>query len=39
MRRLATAEEVANAVLFLVGPGAAMMTGHTLPIDGGFLAV
>ena len=39
MRRLATAEEVADAVLFLVGPGAAMTTGHTLPVDGGFLAV
>jgi NAD(P)-dependent dehydrogenase (short-subunit alcohol dehydrogenase family) len=39
MRRLATLEEVADAVLFLVGPGAAMTTGHTLPVDGGFLAV
>ena len=39
MRRLATVEEVAEAVLFLVGPAAAMTTGHTLPVDGGFLAV
>ncbi len=39
MRRLATVEEVADAVLFLVGPGAAMTTGHTLPVDGGFLSV
>lgn len=39
MRRLATVEEVADAVLFLAGPGAAMTTGHTLPVDGGFLAV
>ena len=39
MRRLATAEEVAEAVLFLAGPGSAMTTGITLPVDGGFLAV
>jgi NAD(P)-dependent dehydrogenase (short-subunit alcohol dehydrogenase family) len=38
MRRLATAEEVANAILFLASPAAAMITGHTLPVDGGFLA-
>jgi NAD(P)-dependent dehydrogenase (short-subunit alcohol dehydrogenase family) len=36
--RLAEAEEVANAIAFLAGPGAAMITGHTLPVDGGFLA-
>ncbi|WP_237476682.1 SDR family NAD(P)-dependent oxidoreductase [Lichenibacterium dinghuense] len=39
MRRLATANEVAEAVLFLLSPASAMTTGHTLPVDGGFLAV
>ena len=38
LRRLAEPEEVAAAILFLAGPGAAMITGHTLPVDGGFLA-
>jgi NAD(P)-dependent dehydrogenase (short-subunit alcohol dehydrogenase family) len=38
LRRLATPEEVANAILFLASPAAAMITGHTLPVDGGFLA-
>lgn len=36
--RLATAEEVAHAVLFLASPAASMITGHTLAVDGGFLA-
>jgi NAD(P)-dependent dehydrogenase (short-subunit alcohol dehydrogenase family) len=36
--RLATPEEVALAILFLASPAAAMITGHTLPVDGGFLA-
>ncbi|MDX7953497.1 SDR family oxidoreductase [Lichenihabitans sp. Uapishka_5] len=39
MRRFATVDEVADAVLFLAGPGSGMTTGHTLPVDGGFLAV
>ena len=39
MRRLATPDEVAAAVLFLAGPHSGMTTGHTLPVDGGFLAV
>lgn len=39
MRRLATVDEVAAAVLFLAGPRSGMTTGHTLPVDGGFLAV
>ena len=39
MARLATPEEVAAAVLFLASPSASMTTGHTLPVDGGFLAV
>lgn len=38
LRRLAEPAEVAAAILFLCGPGAAMVTGHTLPVDGGFLA-
>ena len=36
--RLASTEEVASAILFLASPAAAMVTGHTLPVDGGFLA-
>ena len=38
LHRLADPEEVAHAILFLAGPGASMVTGHTLPVDGGFLA-
>ena len=38
MRRLAETEEVAAAILFLCSPASAMITGHTLPVDGGFLA-
>ena len=38
LRRLAEPKEVANAVLFLVSPGSEMITGHTLAVDGGFLA-
>jgi len=26
------------AILYLASPGASMVTGHTLPVDGGFLA-
>jgi NAD(P)-dependent dehydrogenase (short-subunit alcohol dehydrogenase family) len=36
--RLAEPEEVAAAILFLSSPAASMVTGHTLPVDGGFLA-
>ncbi len=36
--RIAEPEEVAAAMLFLASPAAAMVTGHTLPVDGGFLA-
>lgn len=36
--RMAEPEEVAAAILFLCSPAAAMITGHTLPVDGGFLA-
>ena len=37
--RLATPEDVANAVVYLAGPGAAMVTGHALLVDGGWTAV
>ena len=36
--RLCQPEDVANAVSFLVGPDAAFITGHCLPVDGGCLA-
>ena len=36
--RLAEAEEVADAVLYLASDAAAMVTGHTLPVDGGWVA-
>jgi NAD(P)-dependent dehydrogenase (short-subunit alcohol dehydrogenase family) len=36
--RMATAEEVANAAVFLLSDAAAMITGHALPVDGGQLA-
>ena len=35
LQRLATAEEVAEAVVYLSGPGAAAITGQVLVIDGG----
>lgn len=38
MRRLAEPEEVAHAMLFLASDAASMITGHTLAVDGGFLA-
>jgi 2-deoxy-D-gluconate 3-dehydrogenase len=38
LARLAEPEDVAAAILYLAGPGAAMVTGHTLFVDGGFLA-
>jgi NAD(P)-dependent dehydrogenase (short-subunit alcohol dehydrogenase family) len=38
LKRLAQPHEVAHAVLFLASPAAAMVTGHVLPVDGGFLA-
>jgi len=38
MRRLAEPEDVAEAIVFLASDRASMITGHTLPVDGGFLA-
>ena len=38
MGRLVEPEEVAAAILFLASPAASMTTGHTLAIDGGYLA-
>ncbi len=38
LRRVAETDDIVGAVLFLLSPAAAMVTGHTLPVDGGFLA-
>jgi len=38
LHRLATAEEVAAAAVFLAGPGGASITGQTIVIDGGLTA-
>lgn len=38
MGRIATPEEVAAPIGFLVSPLASYITGQTLPVDGGFLA-
>ena len=37
MRRLATPEEIANAVRFLVGDEASYVTGQTIVADGGWI--
>jgi len=37
--RFVTPEEVAAAVCFLAGPRAGSITGHTLPVDGGLVAM
>jgi NAD(P)-dependent dehydrogenase (short-subunit alcohol dehydrogenase family) len=37
--RLGTPEEVAAAVVFLAGPGATMIHGHALAVDGGWTAI
>ena len=37
--RFATPDEIAAAVVYLASPGAASVTGHTLPIDGGLTAI
>jgi NAD(P)-dependent dehydrogenase (short-subunit alcohol dehydrogenase family) len=36
--RLASIEDVAAAVLYLASPGAAMVTGTSLRVDGGWTA-
>ena len=36
--RLADPEDIVGAVMFLASDAAAMITGHTLPVDGGILA-
>lgn len=36
--RLAETEDMVGAILFLASDASAMVTGHTLPVDGGFLA-
>jgi len=38
MRRLAEPADIADAIVFLASDRARMITGHTLPVDGGFLA-
>jgi NAD(P)-dependent dehydrogenase (short-subunit alcohol dehydrogenase family) len=38
MGRFGTSEEVAESVLWLCSHGASFITGHTLPLDGGFMA-
>ena len=37
--RLAEPEEIAAAVIYLASDAAAMVTGHTLAVDGGWTAV
>lgn len=37
LRRLATAEDIAQAVLYLCSPGAAYVTGEVLDVNGGIL--
>jgi NAD(P)-dependent dehydrogenase (short-subunit alcohol dehydrogenase family) len=38
MRRLATPQEVADAVLFMASPESSYITGAVLPVDGGYTA-
>ena len=36
--RIPSPDEVADAIVFLAGDGAAHITGVALPVDGGYLA-
>ena len=38
MQRLGTVKEVASAVMWLCSEGSGFVTGHTIPIDGGYYA-
>jgi NAD(P)-dependent dehydrogenase (short-subunit alcohol dehydrogenase family) len=38
MNRIGDANEVAQAILFLCSPASSFITGHILPVDGGWLA-
>ena len=38
LKRLPEVEDIAQAILFLAGPGARCITGVTLPVDSGYLA-
>jgi NAD(P)-dependent dehydrogenase (short-subunit alcohol dehydrogenase family) len=38
MRRMASEEEIASAILWLCSPGAGYVTGAAIAVDGGFLA-
>jgi len=38
LKKLATLDDVVAAVLYLVSPGAGMVTGHSLKVDGGWTA-
>ncbi len=38
MNRIGSADEVAQAILFLCSPASSFITGHILPVDGGWLA-
>jgi NAD(P)-dependent dehydrogenase (short-subunit alcohol dehydrogenase family) len=38
LKKLAEPEDVAAAICFLASPASGMITGHVLPVDGGFLA-